>query len=90
MSEDPFQRQGRPPTYPWDHWIAESLDQADGPDCHDGVHKLHRERDFPTAQTTSFRVRAHQVAKDYGLRVRTKIVDDGEAILLEFYEPDEA
>lgn len=70
-------RQGRPPTYPWEEWM-------DGE-----IHKLYRDEDFPNAQVTSFRVRAHQVAKDHGLKVRTQIVDDGDAILLEFYEFEE-
>lgn len=70
-------RQGRPPTYPWDEWM-------DGE-----IHKLYQAEDFPNALVTSFRVRAHQVAKSYGLKVKTQIVDDGAAILIEFYSPDE-
>jgi hypothetical protein len=70
-------RQGRPPTYPWDKWM-------DGE-----IHKLYQDEDFPNALVTSFRVRAHQVAKGYGLKVKTQIVDDGDAILIEFYSPDE-
>lgn len=68
-------RQGRPPTYDWPRWI-------DGE-----IHKVYQRDDFPNALVTSFRVRAHQVAKSYGLKVRTQIVDDGDAILLEFYDP---
>ena len=80
MSEvvDSFEgRQGRPPTYDWPKWM-------DGE-----IHKLWQETDFPNALVTSFRVRAHQVAKSYGLKVKTQIVEDGDAILIEYYSPDE-
>ena len=70
-------RQGRPPTYPWEDWM-------DGE-----IHYLSHDEDFPNALITSFRVRAHQVAKDYGLKVKTQIVDDGDAILIEFYSVEE-
>lgn len=80
MSEvvDSFESpRGRPPTYPWEDWM-------DGE-----IHKLYQAQDFPNAKVTSFRVRAHQVAKSYGLKVKTEIVDNGEAILIEFYEIEE-
>lgn len=69
-------RQGRPPLYPWEHWM-------DGE-----IHKLFKGSDF-NGDPKSFRVGAHRTAKNYGLKVHTEIVDDGEAILLEFYEPAE-
>jgi hypothetical protein len=68
-------RQGRPPLYPWGSWM-------DGE-----IHKLFKNVDF-NGQPTSFRVGAHRTAKNYGLKVHTEIVDDGNAILIEFYEPD--
>jgi hypothetical protein len=70
-------RQGRPPIYPWPEWM-------------DGrIHKLYQDKDFPNALVSSFRVRAHQVAKSYGLKVKTQIVDNGDAILIEFNQPEE-
>lgn len=69
-------RQGRPPIYPWEKWM-------DGE-----IHKLFQGSDF-NGQVKSFRVGAHRTAKAYGLKVRTQIVDDGDAILLEFYNPEE-
>lgn len=69
-------RQGRPPLYDWQAWM-------DGK-----IHKLFKGVDF-NGQPKSFRVGAHRTAKNYGLKVHTEIVDDGEAILIEFYEPDE-
>ncbi len=69
-------RQGRPPIYPWQSWMDER------------IHKLIRGEDFNGA-AKSFRVGAHRTAKNYNLKVHTEIVDDGAAILLEFYQPEE-
>jgi hypothetical protein len=79
MSEivDSFEsRQGRPPIYPWESWMDEE------------IHKLYRGKDF-NGTAKSFQVGTHRTAKAYGLKAHTQIVDDGEAILVEFYEPEE-
>jgi hypothetical protein len=68
-------RQGRPPIYPWKDWM-------DGQ-----IHKLVRREDF-NGDAKSFRVGAHRTAAKEGLKVSTEIVDDGDAILLEFYTPE--
>jgi hypothetical protein len=68
-------RQGRPPIYPWGIW-------SDGQ-----VYKLYAGEDF-NGQAASFRVLAHRTAKTMGLKVETAIVDDGEAIIIEFKEAD--
>lgn len=70
-------KRGRPPVYPWEDWM-------DGE-----IHKLYKGEDF-NGEAKSFRVSAHRTAKSYGLKVHTEIVDDGEAILIEFYEPGES
>ena len=69
-------RKGRPPIYDWPAWM-------DGQ-----IHKLVKGRDFNGA-AKSFRVGAHRTAKGYGMKVHTEIVDDGNALLLEFYSPED-
>jgi hypothetical protein len=79
--------QGRPPIYPWSEWTV--LDQIDeeGRPC-SRIYKLYRGEDFK-GQARSFRVLAHRTAKNAGLKVSTAIVDGGEAIIIEFYQPEE-
>jgi hypothetical protein len=52
------------------------------------IHKLVKGEDFNGA-AKSFRVGAHRTAKNYSMKVHTEITDDGNAILIEFYEPEE-
>jgi len=77
--------QGRPPIYPWEEWMEITEVNEYGFPCSKSI-KLWKDKDF-NGQARSFRVLAHRTAKNYGLKVRTAIDDDGESIILEFYEP---
>jgi hypothetical protein len=52
------------------------------------IHKLVKGEDF-NGNAKSFRVGAHRTAAKEGLKVHTEILDDGAAILLEFWDPND-
>jgi hypothetical protein len=85
--------QGRPWTYPWNEWAdLVEVDEYDRP-C-SKIRKLVQDEDRVYADESfrgsaqSFRVSAHRIAKSFGLKVETAIVDDGDAIIIRFYEPE--
>lgn len=89
--------QGRPPIYPWERWMVPVGENEYGFDASKPI-KLWKDpptgpqerktgSEYFKGQARSFRVLAHRTAKAYGLKVRTAIDDDGESIILEFYDP---